>query len=128
MAQSICLDTSVVIQYLRKRNKSETELFKLAEAYTKMFLPAISHYEIIRGLTEAHKKEWDNLSSHFIILPFDEAASVTAAIIYKNLKSKNQQLDTADLLIASIALSNNLSLATLNKKHFTRIPDLGVIS
>lgn len=124
MEKSVCLDTSILIQYLRKRNKEETRLFTLSEAYNHFFLPTISHYEIIRGLTEAHYKEWTALLKGFTLLPFDEKASTTAAKIYQRLRAKNQQIDTADLLIAAIALSNKLPLATLNKKHFERVKGL----
>jgi tRNA(fMet)-specific endonuclease VapC len=32
----------------------------------------------------------------------------------------------ADIMIAAVALSNNLILVTNNEKHFNRIPDLNI--
>lgn len=46
---------------------------------------------------------------------------------YKALKPKNALIELADLLIGATAISNSVPLATLNKKHFERIPNLVLI-
>ncbi|WP_205569540.1 type II toxin-antitoxin system VapC family toxin [Arachidicoccus soli] len=47
--------------------------------------------------------------------------------INATLKKKRKQIDIADLFIAATAVIHNLSIATLNKKHFERIDELLVI-
>jgi predicted nucleic acid-binding protein len=37
-------------------------------------------------------------------------------------------VDFADLLIAATAKAHSLSLATLNLKHFEKIPDLRIVN
>jgi tRNA(fMet)-specific endonuclease VapC len=44
------------------------------------------------------------------------------------LKRKRKQIDIADLFIAATAISNNLSFATLNLKHFERIDTLQIVT
>jgi len=61
------------------------------------------------------------------IIPFDLIASNEAIEIYKLLKVRNQMIDLADLLIASTAIAHNLNLATLNLKHFSKIPNLHIL-
>ena len=58
------------------------------------------------------------------VIPFDLKSSYEAIKIYKLLKAKNQMIDLADLFIAATAISHNLTLATLNLRHFNRIPNL----
>ncbi|NJL13115.1 MAG: type II toxin-antitoxin system VapC family toxin [Microscillaceae bacterium] len=58
------------------------------------------------------------------ILPFDSACANIAVEIYQNLKARNQLISANDLFIASVALVNHLSIATLNTNHFSRITDL----
>jgi predicted nucleic acid-binding protein len=47
--------------------------------------------------------------------------------VNSGLKRKRKQIDLADLFIAATAMTQNLSIATLNKKHFDRIDGLDII-
>jgi predicted nucleic acid-binding protein len=58
------------------------------------------------------------------IIPFDERCSYEAVKIYKDLKVQNKLIALPDLLIAATALAHDLSLATLNVKHFERVEKL----
>jgi len=43
-------------------------------------------------------------------------------MIKADLKQQGNIILDADIMIASIALSNELTLVTINEKHFNRIP------
>lgn len=58
------------------------------------------------------------------ILPLDLRCISQAISIYRWLKLQNAQIGLTDLLIGATALSYQLPLATLNEKHFARIPQL----
>jgi len=60
------------------------------------------------------------------ILPFDFSASKKYGEIRSFLEKKGTPLAHADLQIASIALSMNMTLITGNLKHFQRVPKLSV--
>jgi tRNA(fMet)-specific endonuclease VapC len=61
------------------------------------------------------------------ILTFDEGCVDKAVALNTVLKRKRKQIDLADLFIAATALQYDLSITTLNKKHFERIDTLGII-
>jgi predicted nucleic acid-binding protein len=60
------------------------------------------------------------------ILPFDFSAAKKYGVIRSFLEKQGTPLAHADLQIASIALSMNMTLITGNPKHFQRIPQLAV--
>lgn len=62
------------------------------------------------------------------VIPFDDNVVNTAVSINADLKKLRKQIDIADLFIAATAISHNLPLATLNKKHFSRIASLEIIA
>ena len=122
----ICLDTSVLIEFYRNKDKSKSFWFKLAELY-KFNIPSIVKYEILRG--DKKKDEfWYKIFNHTTILSFDSDCSEFASEIYKRLKLSNQLIDTDDLLIAATAMKNNFKIATFNGEHFKRIEGLTVIT
>jgi len=123
----ILLDTSILIDFYRKKDKSKSHLYKLSENYSSFSISAITHFEIYIGAPAAQIEFWDNFFLNLTILPFDTEISKTAAIIYHELKRINKQIDIPDLFIAATAVSHNMSCATLNRKHFERISQLKLI-
>lgn len=65
---------------------------------------------------------------NFVILPFDQKASKEAILIYQQLKQSGNLIEMPDLFIGAVAKANGLKLATLNEKHFARIPGLELIT
>lgn len=122
----ICLDSTVVIDYYRKKQKGKSFLFKLSSSY-QFYISAIVKYEIYRG---DKKKDvfWIDFFKNVRILPFDNECSILASEIYKDLKSKNQLIGSDDILIAATALKNDLKLATINNKDFRRVKGLKLIT
>ncbi len=123
----ICLDTSVLIDYHRKKDKSKTLFFKLTERYSLFAVSAVTEYELYLGNSEEQNIFWDKFFSQVTILPFEANAARKAASIYKQLKSKNKLIEAPDILIAGTAMHFNLPLATLNRKHFDRVDGLKIV-
>lgn len=118
----VCLDSSVLIEYYRKKEKSTTLFFQLATKY-QFAIPTIVEYEILRG--DAKKDEfWQTLFNQITSLPFDRQCAAQSAGIYQHLRSIGKLPGTDDILIAATALANGLRLATLNAHHFADIPGL----
>jgi len=67
----ICLDTSILIDYFRKKNKGKTFFFKLAREY-RFAISVITKFEILNGSDEDQKEFWNQLFSRFRIIPLDE--------------------------------------------------------
>ena len=123
----ICLDTSVLIDYYRKKDKSKSLLFKLTKQYALFAVSAITEYELFIGNTAEQNSFWDIFFSQITVLPFDTKAVKSAIKIYKQLKINNRLIDIPDILIAGSVMSNNIPFATLNRKHFERITGLQII-
>jgi tRNA(fMet)-specific endonuclease VapC len=123
----ICIDTSVIIDFYRRKDKSSTFLFKLSTNYNQLAITSITVYEIFSGSNEIQNEFWVKFFINKIILPFDENAAKHAVNIDKNLKMQRKQISVPDLFIAACAIVNNLPLATLNVKHFQRIQGLTLL-
>jgi len=121
----ICIDTSVLIDYYRKKDKSKSLFYKLTKTYSGFAVSAITEYEIYIGNSTAEQQKfWNELFKLITVLPFDSETGKVAVIIYNELKAKSNLIDIPDILIAATALKNKLKFATLNRKHFDRIEGL----
>ena len=124
----ICLDTSVLIDYYRKKDKSKSLFLRLTEKYSAFAVSAVTEYELCLGNSLEQNIFWDEFFSQITVLPFDTKAVKKAVAIHKQLKQQNQLIDIPDIMIAGTAMQNNVPLATLNQKHFERINGLEVIT
>jgi tRNA(fMet)-specific endonuclease VapC len=125
--QMILVDTSILIDYYRKTDKSKTVWLGLVEEGYDFAISAITKYEIYCGAIESQIVFWDSVLANMAVMPFDESCVDKAVAINDELKRKRKQLDMADLFIAATAACHNLPLATLNKKHFERIDELKMV-
>jgi tRNA(fMet)-specific endonuclease VapC len=62
--------------------------------------------------------------SEFVSLPFDDQSAVIYGQIRAQLAVSGTPIGPNDLLIASIALANNLILVTHNTREFSRVEGL----
>ena len=123
----ILLDTGILIEYFRKKDKSKSILYQLSQGHYEFKVASISQYEVLLGSNESQMGFWEDFFKQVQILAFDKVSAVTASEIYKQLKSENKLIDIADILIGSIAMTNQIALATLNRKHFNRISKLELL-
>jgi tRNA(fMet)-specific endonuclease VapC len=128
MADKIVLvDTSILIDYYRKTDKEKSDWISLVRQGYSFAISAVTKYEIYSGATQSQIVFWDSVLRAITVLPLNEAAVDTAVTTNITLKKKRKQIDLADLFIAATAITNNLPLATLNRKHFERIDTLKLI-
>ena len=128
MANKIILvDTSILIDYYRKADKEKSVWIGLVRQGYAFAISAITKYEIYSGATPTQLEFWETLLQAISGIPFDEIAVNTAVTINGTLKRKRKQIDLADLFIAATAIAHNLSMATLNRKHFDRIDTLTIV-
>ena len=124
----ICIDSSVLIEYFRKKNKAQTLFPKLSLKYTGFVVPFVVHFEIYSGSTWQQTQYWDNLFSDFLVLPFTDAISYKAILVLNELKAVRISIEFKDLIIVASALNHNFPLATNNEKHFNKIKGLQLIT
>jgi len=124
-------DTDIYTNVMRKI-PSETLLNRLKKVPRRdQFTTTITIGEVYYGLMKANKTRLlklfeDVLLPRATILPFDFSAAKKYGEIRNFLEKKGTPLAHADLQIASITLSMNMTLITGNLKHLQRVPQLTV--
>jgi tRNA(fMet)-specific endonuclease VapC len=124
----VLLDTSILIDYFRKQDKSKTLFVSLSDTYSSFCISSITEFEIYSGSTIQQLPYWESLLQKMVILPFDSEAARVAANLQQLLKVNRITIDKADLFIASISVVSKAPLATLNKKHFQNIPGVQLVA
>jgi len=126
--ERLCIDTDVCVDFLRKKNPGFNLFTKVFNRYEPC-ITAITAFELYLGHTKMKRRERiDDFINQFIILPFDLKASEVSAKIQSALDEKGEGIGIPDTLIAGICISNQVPLLTLNKKHFSRITGLKLIT
>lgn len=123
----VMVDTSILIDYFRKKDKSKTRLFELSHKFKNLCISSITEFEIYTGANNEQLEFWKTILANFVVFPFDSDAALVAANIKNKLKALRKTIDNADLFIASIAVTHNLSFDTLNYKHFENIANLKLL-
>lgn len=123
MDQKVCLDTDVAIGILTQDKRVEHLIPKLKDY--EIFITSITAFELL--LRETNLEIAKRFINDFEVLHFKEKEAIKSSAIFKDLKKRGSMLDIRDVFIAGICISNNCSLATLNKKHFERIGELSLM-
>ncbi len=120
--KKLLLDTSVIIDFLRSKNKQTTLLLRLVKE--DLYISIITHVELYAGRSVWEKsnarKELEDLLSGLTILPLEEEISKKAG----EMNVKNNQISLLDCIIGASALHHGLELVTFNIKEFRMIPSL----
>ena len=118
----ILLDTSIVVDYLRRKDKYKTILYQLIndESKHQLFISIITHTECYAGKSiwesEYAKKVLELFLSGFKILTLEEKISEKTGEIKARYNTS-----IPDSIIAATAIHHKLELATLNIKDFESI-------
>jgi len=123
------LDSNVCIRLLNESASSNIAR-KLAELTPDdIRLCSVVKSELYYGAYKSTRRDRNlaNLNrffSQFISLPFDDNAAAIAGQVRAQLDVAGTPIGSNDLLIAAIALSNDLTLVTHNTREFGRINGL----
>lgn len=123
----VLIDTSILIEFFRKTDKANSTLLSLVKQGFTFKISAITVYEIYVGANPAQTDFWNEFLEKIEVIPLTYIVAKTAVMINAELKKNRNQIDVADLFIASTAISNSLKIATLNTKHFDRIRNLIIL-
>ncbi len=128
---SYCFDTDVLSAVMRPAPPLHL-IRRLAQIPAEeQFTTAVTLGELLygasrRGSARLAERIRELVQFAVAILPFDEAAAEVYGPLRARLESDGRLLPEPDLRIASIALSNDLTLVTGNVRHFVRVTDLRV--
>ncbi len=126
-ANRMVVDTSIFIDYLRSKKKSDTIFLNLPDD-SEIFISAITLFELLMGATTESKwEEIKKLTEDIPVLGLSEKIATLSAKVYHDLRRSNKVIEYRDIFIAATALANDLPLLTLNNKDFKRVKDLKVL-
>lgn len=123
-------DTNACVTYLRNSGSRVAQRFGAAQQ-GDIVLCDIVKAELYYGAFRSARPE-ENLQKietfflGFHSLPFDSRAAAECGRIRRELEAAGMPIGPYDLLIASVALANDLILVTHNTREFRRIPGLSV--
>jgi tRNA(fMet)-specific endonuclease VapC len=127
------LDTNAFIHHLRRGPASNVTARLAAAPPGGVFLCSVVLGELIYGAMHsgpAHQAPnlalIARLRHQFMSLPFDDRAAEEYGEVRAHLAASGKLIGPNDLMIAAIALANNLVLVTNNTAEFSRVPGLAL--
>ena len=124
------IDTNILSLFFRKNPNVIASFNGYLKEYNKLNISIITYYEIVSGLKhrDAQKqlKSFLEFAEYNTVLPLTERSAAISADIYANLRSKGTPIDDIDILIAGIAIANNLIVVTNNRRDFDKIQNLDI--
>lgn len=126
----VLIDTDILSYFLKGDEQVVYNFTKYLNHFDFFEISVITFYEIESGLraknATAQLSIFEEFMSQHLVLSVTENSAKISAEIYASLKLSGKMVDDIDLLIAGIAIENNMLLATNNEKHFERIPGLEI--
>jgi tRNA(fMet)-specific endonuclease VapC len=125
------LDTNSVIDHLRRGPASKVTHGFLAAPPGSVYLCSVVLAELFYGAMHsgpshraANLALIARLRQQFASLPFDDRAAEKYGEVRAHLAALGTPIGPNDLMIAAIALVNQLTLVTHNTTEFSRVPGL----
>jgi predicted nucleic acid-binding protein len=125
-AEPVLLDTDT----LSELSRGNATVSSLAQTYLRAFgrltISSVTVFERLRGYRQAiragkpfHRQlqAFESLVQNSVVLPFDESAAAVSATIWAAC-TRAQRQHLGDILIAGIAVSRQIPLATRNRRDF----------
>ncbi|MBW4479386.1 MAG: type II toxin-antitoxin system VapC family toxin [Tolypothrix brevis GSE-NOS-MK-07-07A] len=124
------VDTNILSLFFRNQSLVVENFNAYIQEYGKINISIITYYEIVSGLKhrDAQKQltSFLEFASYSVVLPLTIESTTISGEIYASLRKKGTPVDDIDILIAGIAITNNLVLATNNLRDFEKIEDLEI--
>ena len=122
------LDTNAWVSYINRGDSAVTRQLAIVGAGNAR-LCSITKAELYFGAFKSQKvdanlKHLDNLFAAFLSLPFGDAAAEHYGRIRAELARAGTPIDPNDLLIAAIALAEDIALVTHNTREFSPVRNL----
>ena len=119
----VIVDTDIFIDYLRADKGALLSLLeKQSDGKLEIIISSVTVYELFSGKSsKENKQKITDLISQIKVISLDEKLMQFAGELNRD---NNLSISSHDYFIAAAAILCDSSLATKNKKHFSRIPKL----
>lgn len=131
---SYIADTTLLIDYLRGREKATEYVSKIIDGEIVAYISVITEAEIFCGMKDEEMVDVLSLLSHFTVEDVDSIIAQTGGTFYHDYgqymgkSSEEDKRPLLDALIAATAKKLNKILITRNYKHFKPLEDAGHIT
>lgn len=126
----VLIDTDILSYYFKGDEVVIGNFEKYLDQNDLLAISLITCYEIIGGLLAKNALKqltvFDDFVAENIVVPMTDKSAKISAELYSSLRQNGIIVDDIDLLIAGIAIENDMILATNNERHFGRIPGLRI--
>ena len=131
--ECVCLDTDVLIDYLRKPSGEIKRIMEcIFEKTLNARITTVNSFELWLGAFLSSKETLPDCTEDFLsrleIVGFDYDSSVEAGRVSADLKKRGDPIEIRDLFVACICKVNNMPLITRNLKHYKRINGLKILT
>lgn len=124
------IDTNILSFFFRNHSLVIERFQAYLKEYDKINISIITYYEIVSGLKhrDAQKQltSFQEFVSYNTVLPLTTSSAIISADISANLRNKGTPIDDIDILIAGIAIANDLIIVTNNIRDFGKIENLEI--
>ena len=128
MRKEALLDTDTLSLLMRKDEKVIQNATLYLESHDCLFISRVTVFEVLNGLKAKDAEKQLERFRAFLeanqIKEVTEASIEISSDVYAKLRKAGKHSGHNDLLIAGIAMSNNLVLVTNNTKDFENIESL----
>lgn len=122
------IDTDILSYYFKGDPDVVNKFNQYLDQFDLIEISLVSYYEITSGLLAKNALKqlavFDDFVAENSILPLTEKSVKISAELYSTLRQSGKIIDDIDLLIAGVAIENEMILVTNNENHFGRIPGL----
>lgn len=120
----VCLDTNFLILLIRQDSQTHTKLRTLRGPLCTTIISLVELYKGVYGKPDVNREigKIESILRFIRVIALDHKSCKIFGELYTKLKSN--PLEDADLLIASMTISNNETLLTRNVRHFGRVSTL----
>lgn len=127
MKQAI-LDTDSVSYFFRGAPQVVEKVDRYLKEHGFINITVVTFYEVMNGLLYKDAKKQLERFKEFVqlnnVLPLTLKAATISAEVFAGLRKNGKIISHNDVLIAGIALEQNMVLITNNTSHFDRIEGL----
>lgn len=120
---SYLLDTNILIDVINGRQDAEALMRGLAKEEESLGCCAINIAEVYAGLRPQHQQRAEKLFSILTYYDITEETARKAGTLKYAWARKGVTLSLPDVIIAAVAIAENLTVITHNVKHFP-MPEL----
>nr|WP_242042204.1 type II toxin-antitoxin system VapC family toxin [Leptolyngbya sp. FACHB-541] len=128
IVKPILVDTDILSLFFRGNPAVVSRFQEYLSEHQQINLSIITYYEILSGLKHRDAQKQLSLFLGFVaqntLLHLTQESVTLSANFYATLCLSGTPVDDIDLLIAGVAVANDLVLITHNQRHFNRIEGL----